>query len=113
LFGLVLDDNFVCILNIKNDCHFKTFFYENYVGLTLWPLIILKYGNLKKDDILIHHGRIHLKQQELLLLPFYFFYMFKWLLRCVRYLDFCKAYANGANLNYASERKPFSFIKYL
>jgi hypothetical protein len=102
----------------------KHFFYKNYVGLTLWPFIILKYSTLKKDAILIHHERIHLKQQqELLLLPFYFFYMFEWLLRCVRYLDSYKAYqnisfereayANEANLNYASERKPFSFIKYL
>jgi hypothetical protein len=64
LFGVILADNFVCILNIKNDCHFKTFFYENYVGLTLWPFIILKYGNLKKDAILIYYERIHLKQQQ-------------------------------------------------
>ena len=102
----------------------KHLFYRNYVGLTLWPFIILKHDGLKKDAILIHHERIHLKQQqELLLVPFYLFYIFEWLLRCIWYLDSYKAYqnisfereayTNETNLNYASERKPFSFIKYL
>ncbi len=94
------------------------------MGLALWPFIILKHSALKKDAIFIHHETIHLKQQkELLLLPFYLMYMFEWLLRCIWHLDSYKAYqnisfereayANEANLNYASERKPFSFIKYL
>lgn len=102
----------------------KHIFYKNYVGLTLWPFIILKHDELKEDTILIHHERIHLRQQrELLLLPFYFLYIFEWLIRCVCYLDSYKAYQNISfereayknerNLNYASERKPFSFIKYL
>lgn len=102
----------------------KHFFYKNYVGLTLWPFIILKSHTLKKDAVLIHHERIHLKQQqELLLIPFYIWYLTEWVLKCVWYLDsyrayqnICferEAYANEANLNYAKHRKPFSFIKYL
>jgi len=102
----------------------KHFFYKNYVGLTLWPFIILKNHTLKKDAILIHHERIHLKQQqELLLLPFYILYLTEWIMRCIIYFDSYRAYqnisfereayANEKNLNYASERKPFAFIKYL
>lgn len=102
----------------------KHFFHKNYVGLTLWPFIILKNSSLKKDAVLINHERIHLKQQqELLLLPFYILYFLEWVLRCIYYLDSYKAYknisfereayVNERNLNYVSERKPFSFIKYL
>lgn len=102
----------------------KHFFYKNYVGLTLWPFIILKNSTLKKDAVLIHHERIHLKQQkELLLVPFYLLYILEWTLRSICYLDTYKAYQNisfereayqnETNLNYASERKSYSFIKYL
>lgn len=102
----------------------RLFFVKDYVGLSLWPFIILKNSSLKNDITLINHERIHLKQQrELLILPFYIFYIFEWLIRCICYFDSYKAYqnisfereayANESNLNYVSERKSFTFIKYL
>ena len=103
---------------------FKHFFYKNYVGLTFWPFIILKSTSLKDDIVLVNHEKIHLKQQlELLVLPFYLFYILEWLVRSLFYLSFYKgyqnisfereAYHNEDNLNYPAERKAFSFIKYL
>ncbi|PIB30490.1 hypothetical protein BFP77_04380 [Maribacter sp. 4U21] len=103
---------------------FKHFFYKNYVGLSLWPFIFLKSNSLKEDAVLINHEKIHLRQQqELLLLPFYILYMTEWLLRSLLYLDTYRAYqnisfereayANENQLNYLTQRKPFSFIKYL
>ena len=103
---------------------FKHFFYKNYVGLSVWPFIILKNNELKEDIVLINHERIHLKQQlELLILPFYLIYIAEWLVRSLFCLSFYRgyqnisfeqeAYMNEHNLNYPSERKPFSFIKYL
>ncbi|WP_273568006.1 hypothetical protein [Maribacter halichondriae] len=103
---------------------FKHFFYKNYVGLSLWPFIILKNDALKEDTVLINHEKIHLKQQqELLILPFYVFYITEWLLRSLFYLNSYKAYQNISfereayhnerNLNYPSERTTFAFIKYL
>lgn len=102
----------------------RQFFYRNYVGLSLWPFIILKNVHLKQDAVLINHERIHLQQQqELLILPFYFLYVSEWLLRTVLYFDSYKAYQNISfereayqnelNMEYLSERKRFSFIKYL
>ena len=102
----------------------KLFFVKNYVGLSLWPFIILKNSALKKDAILINHERIHLKQQqELFLLAFYVIYLLEWSVRCVFYLNTYKAYqnisfereayANERNLKYTAERKAYSFIKYL
>lgn len=103
---------------------FKHFFYKNYVGLSLWPFIILKNNSLKEDEVLINHEKIHLGQQrELLILPFYIWYLLEGLIRVVIYLDSYKAYqnisfereayANEKNMDYVNQRRPFSFIKYL
>ena len=103
---------------------FKHFFYKNYVGLSFWPFIILKNDSLKDDSVLINHEKIHLKQQqELLIVPFYVLYIFEWLVRSLIHLSFYRgyqnisfeqeAYHNEHNLNYPSERRVFSFIKYL
>ena len=103
---------------------FKHFFYRNYVGLSLWPFIILKEGELKKDSVLINHERIHLRQQrELLIIPFYILYVAEWVLRTVLYLDSYRAYqnisfereayANEKNPDYLSQRRAYSFLDYL
>ena len=74
---------------------FKHFFRRNYVGLTLWPFIFVKEDTLKKDVILINHEKIHLKQQrELLILPFYIWYICEWLFRTLLYLNSYRAYQN-------------------
>ncbi|ADV48130.1 hypothetical protein Celal_0796 [Cellulophaga algicola DSM 14237] len=102
----------------------KLFFVKNYVGLTLWPFIIVKDDALKDDIVLINHEKIHLKQQiELLVVFFYIFYLLEWAIRCICYLNSYKAYknisfereayANEKNLNYPKARSAFSFIKYL
>lgn len=102
---------------------FKHFFYKNYVGLSLWPFIILKNDDLKDDAVLINHEKIHLKQQqELLVVFFYILYIFEWLLRTLFYLDSYKAYqnisfereayANEKNLDYPEVRKVFGFLWY-
>ena len=103
---------------------FRHLFYKNYVGLSLWPFIILKNDSLKEDVFLINHEKIHLKQQlELLVIPFYIFYLVEWILKSIYYFDRYKgyqnlsfereAYHNEKNLDYPSQRRPFSFIKYL
>ncbi len=102
----------------------KHFFRKNYVGLSLWPFIILKSDALKKDETLINHEKIHLRQQlELFVVLFYIFYLLEFLIRCLFYWDSYKAYQNLSfereayyneeKPNYLNERKPFSFIKYL
>ncbi|GBF22097.1 hypothetical protein C21_04290 [Arenibacter sp. NBRC 103722] len=103
---------------------FKHLFYKNYVGLSLWPFIILKNSSLKKDATLLNHEKIHLRQQrELLIVPFYFLYLLEGIIRYLIHFDAYKAYqnisfereayANETNLYYLQERSTFSFIKYL
>lgn len=103
---------------------FRHLFYRNYVGLSLWPFIILKNAALKKDAVLINHERIHLRQQlELLVVPFYLLYITEWLIRTLLYLDGYRAYrsisfereaySNERDMEYLAFRGPFGFIKYL
>ncbi|SRR6056297_99798 len=103
---------------------FRHFFYKNYVGLSLWPFIFLKTNALKADATLINHEKIHLRQQqELLIIPFYFLYLSEWLVRTIWYLDSYRAYQNISfereayqkenQSDYLAIRKPYSFIKYL
>lgn len=103
---------------------FKHFFRKNYVGLTIWPFIIVKEDNYKDDTVLINHERIHLKQQlELLVFPFYLWYFLEWLLRTILYLNSYRAYqnisfereayANEDDLDYTKSRKLYSFTRYI
>lgn len=102
----------------------KHFFYRNYVGLSVWPFIILKNGSLKNDEVLINHEKIHLRQQqELLIVPFFIFYLSEWLIRSLWFLSFYRgyqnisfereAYGNEQDLQYLGKRRIFDFIKYL
>lgn len=103
---------------------FRHLFRKNYVGLSFWPFIILKEDRYKRDTILINHERIHLRQQlEMLILPFYLWYLGEWFLRTLLYLDTYRAYqnisfereayANEKELGYIQRRRPFSFLNYL
>ena len=103
---------------------FKHFFRRNYVGLTLWPFIFVKEDGLKEDTVLINHEKIHLKQQkELLILPFYIWYVCEWLLRTLLYLSTYRAYqnisfereayANENDLSYVQRRNAYSFLNYI
>ena len=102
----------------------RLLFYRNYVGLCLWPFIFLKEDHLKDDVFLLNHERIHLRQQlELLVIPFYLFYIGEWLIRCCVYRDPYLAYQNLSfeqeayrhekDLDYLDRRKAYSFLKYL
>ena len=101
----------------------KRIFPERFEGLTLWPVIILKHDNLKEDEVLINHERIHLKQQlELLILPFYILYFLEWLIGIVKYSNMHlayrnisferEAYQNEENLEYLKTRSLFGFFRY-
>ena len=102
----------------------KYFFSRNYVGVSIWPFIILKHSGLTEDRVLINHERIHLRQQaELLILPFYFWYFLEWCFKSLFYLNFYKAYRNlsfereayqnESNPEYLVGRKRFAFTRYL
>jgi len=79
---------------------------------------------MKHDTVLLNHEKIHLKQQlELLILPFYLWYILEFVFRFIQYrnwqtayknISFEKeAYLNEGNLHYLNERRFWRFLKYL
>lgn len=99
-------------------------FRKNFIGMAIYPFILLKHKTYQTDSYLINHEKIHLAQQrELLLLVFYIFYSLEYICRIFQYrfntdmayrnISFEReAYQNQFNLNYLNKRKLFSFIKY-
>jgi len=52
-----------------------------YRAITLWPLVFIVERTLSREDRLMRHERIHLRQQlELGVLPFYIMYILEYLL---------------------------------
>jgi hypothetical protein len=75
---------------------FLRLFTSNFArAITLFPFIILNSRSLQNEKIIITHERIHLKQQlELLVLPFYLWYLLEFLFWWIRKKDFREAYEN-------------------
>lgn len=97
---------------------------KGFYGVTLWPFVIVRNAALAKDPVFINHERIHLKQQlELLILPFYIWYITEFFIRFLKYRNFYKAYknisfereaySNERDLFYCRRRKTWKFWNYL
>jgi hypothetical protein len=109
---------------IINDKFLKSIsWFMNVGGITLFPFIILN-TRLSKIPAKINHETIHIKQQiELLVVFFYLWYILEYIFRIFQYSSFKKgylnisfereAYTNEKNLDYLSNRKWYSFFKYL
>jgi hypothetical protein len=97
---------------------------KGYRGLTIFPFIIIKYESDVKNPILLNHERIHIRQQiELLILPFYIWYLLEYCIRLLQLKNSYLAYKNISferecyvmeqNLDYLKKRPFFNFFKYL
>jgi hypothetical protein len=97
---------------------------SGFRGITLFPFIFLRDAKDKSNAVLIHHERIHLRQQlELLILPFYIIYVLEWLVKLCYYRNRVKAYRNlsfereayenEADFAYLKKRKVFGFLRYV
>lgn len=91
-------------------------------GLTLFPFVLVGRKADTKDVVLLNHERIHLRQQlELLVLPFYVWYVVELLARrlgCATwheaYRQICferEAYENEENLDFLMSRLFWNFIR--
>ena len=73
----------------------RLFKNTNFIGITIFPFIILRNIAFKQDEKVLSHEKIHLRQQiELLIIPFYIWYIVEFMLRYVQYKDRHKAYLN-------------------
>jgi len=97
---------------------------KRFVGVTLWPFIVMREPQLLKDEVFINHEKIHIRQQaELLVLPFFLWYIVEYFIRLIQYRDNYvaylnisferEAYAREMELDYLEKRTFWSFLAYL
>lgn len=93
---------------------FEIIFRQRISGIALFPFVVVD-PDLSDDEELINHERIHVRQQlELLVIPFYIWYLIEFYTKGYRNVSFEKeAYANHSNLDYLKKRKWFNFINYM
>lgn len=97
----------------------------NKRAIALWPFGV-RVINLKtvlwRSNYVINHELIHIKQQaEMLIIPFYLWYLIEWLIRlpingrgAYRSISFEReAYTNQRRWTYLPKRKHYSWLKYL
>ena len=99
-------------------------FPSTFNALAIWPFIILRERDLSSDPVLMHHERIHLKQQmELLWIFFFLFYFAEFLAKIIIYRELKQAYRNISfereayqqehNMDYAVNKPIWSFVRYI
>jgi hypothetical protein len=99
-------------------------FPSTFNALAIWPFIILRERDLRGDQVLLHHERIHLKQQmELLWIFFFLLYFAEFLAKVIIYREFKRAYRNISfereayhqerNPDYARNKPFWSFVRYI
>lgn len=81
-------------LPISHTIYTKRFFRGSYIGIALWPLIIIS-NRYRHVPLVVNHESIHIRQQsELLVIPFYIIYIFHYLYNLIKYRNHNEAYRN-------------------
>lgn len=97
---------------------------SRFTGIALWPFIFVRESRLKNNLIFINHEKIHLRQQaQLLVIPFYLWYVIEYYIKLLKYKDSYiayrnisferEAYHNERDLLYLKKRRFWAFLKYL
>ena len=103
---------------------FKYVVPKGFRGFTFFPFVFLSDKKDKSHMVLLHHERIHIKQQlELLIVLFFVWYFVEYLVRLIQYKDRREAYYNISfereaytkekDLDYIKKRPFWNFLKYL
>lgn len=92
--------------------------------MTVFPFVFLRTADLKNNQVLMNHERIHIRQQiEMLVIPFYIWYLTEFLIKSLKYLSVEQGYRNisfereayqkEADFNYISKRKFWAWIRFV
>lgn len=97
---------------------------KGYRGMAVFPFILVRYYKDQVNVVFLNHEKIHLRQQiEMLILPFFVWYIVEFFIRFIQYkntdlayrnISFEReAYTNETNLTYLKKRSFFQFLKYI
>lgn len=93
-------------------------------AIVIYPFIFTRDKHLKENDVTMNHEKIHVRQViEMLIIPFYLWYVLEFFIRLIQYKDKHiaylnisferEAYTNENDLNYLKKRKLWTFFKYI
>ncbi len=102
---------------------FKFFTPRGFRGITFYPFVFLTDKIDKQNITFINHEKIHIRQQiELLVLPFYIWYLLEFLFLWIKFKNKNKAYRNivfekeayarETDFSYLKNRKLWAFMKF-
>ena len=102
----------------------QIFIPKGYRGLAVFPFVLIKNKLDKENPVFVNHEKIHLRQQlQLLVLPFFIWYVLEYFIRLGQYknknlayrnISFEReAYANEENLDYLKQKSLWRFLKYI
>ncbi|WP_433835821.1 hypothetical protein [Flavobacterium anhuiense] len=97
---------------------------KGYRGMAVFPFVLMKYDFDKANRVFVNHEKIHLRQQlEMLVLPFFTWYVLEFFIRLIQYKNKDLAYRNisfereayekETDLNYLKNRSFFQFLHYI
>ena len=97
---------------------------KGYGGIAIFPFVFFRSRSSASDPVSVNHEKIHLRQQaELLVLPFFIWYLIEFIVRLVVCRNWSKAYknisfereaySNEKNLDYIAKRRWCKFLHYL
>ena len=103
---------------------FKYLTPKGFRGITIFPFVIFTNEEDMRNSVTVNHERIHIRQQlELLVIPFYVWYLVEYLFRLVQYrnkktayrnISFEReAYENEKDLDYLKRRSFWRFLRYV
>lgn len=99
--------------------------FKGFAAITLFPFIFVREEYEPAEWRTINHESIHLRQQlEMLIIPFFLWYVIEWIVRLIQYKDVKEAYRNISfereaydnewDVEYLDfDRNAFDFLKYL
>lgn len=94
---------------------------KKFHAINLFGIVFAK-GECSK--VTLNHEKIHTRQMlELMIIPFYLFYILEWLVKIINYRNNYEAYKKISfereaykhqnDLEYLKKRRPYEFVKYL
>lgn len=97
---------------------------KGYRGMAVFPFILIKYYKDQVNVVFLNHEKIHLRQQlEMLVIPFFIWYVLEYIIRLIQYkstdlayrnISFEReAYAKETDLKYLNNRSFFQFLHYI
>ena len=97
---------------------------KGFSGITVFPFVFVRDEFFARNNTFLNHEKIHLRQQlELLVFPFFIWYIVEFFIRWIQFknkkqayrnISFEReAYANEQNVDYLKKRRWFSFVSYL